>query len=173
MKAANLISRMVCSRSTVVPGETRSGPQGRPSTVLWRARWSCFGLVESCPIRRPCPASRVRPGSSPARMLKKESWGPKIILGRRISDTSPLETSSWRGTLPLPERPGVYPGGHRPSRPPGERRIFQFAPQQRLYLRPLPQGHGSLRPTFFPAGALTGLVGCRRAFQKSCMPLMA
>ena len=30
-------------------------------------------------------------------------------------------------------------------------------PQQRLNLRPLPQGHGSLRPTFFPAGVLAAI----------------
>ena len=52
-------------------------------------------------------------------------------------------------------------------------KLIQFAPQQRLYLRPLPQGHGSFRPTFFPAGFLARSAGCLRAFQKSCMPLMA
>ena len=51
--------------------------------------------------------------------------------------------------------------------------FIQFAPQQRLYLRPLPQGHGSFRPTFFPVGVLAALPGCLRAFQNSCMPLMA
>jgi len=51
--------------------------------------------------------------------------------------------------------------------------FIQFAPQQRLYLRPLPQGHGSLRPTFFPVGVLAASPRCLRAFQNSCMPLMA
>ncbi len=93
----------------------------------------------------------------------------------------------WPITSDLRQEPGALAAGERGNLPPyrdhwgfvtrcrihtrGE--IIQFSPQQRLYLRPLPQGHGSLRPTFFPVGLLARLAGCLRAFQKSCMPLMA
>ena len=49
----------------------------------------------------------------------------------------------------------------------------QFAPQQRLYLRPLPHGHGSFRSTFFLPCLPALLGGCRLAFQKSYMSLIA
>ena len=56
---------------------------------------------------------------------------------------------------------------------PCERKYYSVcAAQQRLYLRPLPQGQGSLRPTFFLLGVLATLAGSLRTFQNSYVPLM-